>query len=519
MIEGLRFTDDDLHPVPRRDGAWVLDESQRYQIRAPGGPCEARLAGRPIPWDKSLGGLRIQLPMAVGRMDLDLRRGGQRWLLPLQIRPAGHKLDEACWQALLGDLEGWLPGLVTGAEGPKVGQVGLSGVAAPLLAEAVLPLVPALERALRMLFEAPRMRVRDRLEEVPLHRTRAADRETTAWLCRHPKDAAWLDPDKSLELGSTPPNLPHRTTTDTLDHPANRHVAWLLLAVIRRLDETARALQGVSGSKLTDTQAWTHARASAMTQAAARLRRLHRRSFLRSLRPVPASESAMLVVMDQPLYARVHRLCRRVIATRFQLEAGPEASATRPSFDLYELWCFLAVKRALQAHLGPSFTWQAKRLSKLLRLDSHGTGAVFTASNKGATLQLLFNPRFPSALSKVDRKGRQSISSERRPDIVLTWARGQVRRWLVLDAKYTVLSQNLGKALESAHIYRDALRWPAFGGRCAGAWLLAPQRTADADLWFQPGFHQEHGLGVLELRPGSAPPDTTNARIASILPA
>ena len=517
MIPGLRITDPQGQAVPRRGGAWVLDEAQVYQLRAPGGPFQATLAGRPIPWEKT--GLRLDLPMAVGRMDLSLVAAGYRTVLPLEIRPAGSKLDEACWEALLADLEAWLPGLTTGAEGSRVGQVGLTGVSAPLLAEALLPLIPALERTLRALLEASRRRVRDRLEEVPLHRTKAVDRETMAWLCRHPREAAWLDPELALEQKGAPPSLPHRTTMDTLDHPANRHVAWLVLRVVQRMDETAHALNAVTGSKLTDTAAWAHARADALRAAASRLRRMHRRSFLRALRPAPATESAMLVVMDQPLYARVHRLCRRLLAARFSLETGSEATATRPSFHLYELWCFLAVKRVLEDALGPSFQWRAAGLGKMLKLDGSGTGAVFTASNKAATLQLLFNPRFPSALRKLKGRGPRSISSERRPDIVLTWATGQTRRWLVLDAKYRVGSQNLGQALESAHIYRDALRWPAFGGHCAGAWLLAPRRTTDADLWFQEEFHQEHGLGVLELRPGTAPPDTTNTRLASILPA
>jgi len=412
-------------------------------------------------------------------MNLSLVADGHRTVLPLEVRPAGSKLDESCWEALLADLEAWLPGLTAGAEGPRVGQVGLTGVAAPLLAEALLPLIPALERALRALLEAPRHRVRDRLDEVPLHRTKAVDRETMAWLGRHPAQYAWLDPVLALEQKGTPPSLPHRTTTDTLDHPANRHVAWLLLQVVKRLDETASVLDKVTGSELTGTTAWTSVRAKALRGAAHRLGQMHRRSFLRALRPAPASESAMLVVMDQPLYARVHRLCRRLLAARFSLEAGPEASASRPSFHLYELWCFLAVKRIVEEALGPSFRWRAAGLGKLLSLNGSGTGATLTARKGASILRLLFNPRFPSVLRMPKGRGPRSISSERRPDIVLTWQRGATRRWMVLDAKYRVGFQNLGQALGSAHIYRDALRWPAMGGHCQGTWLLAPQRGND----------------------------------------
>ena len=515
MIPGLRITDKQGHAAPRRGGAWLLDEAQTYTLRAPGGPYQASLAGRPIPWGR--GGISLELPMAVGRMELSLVADGHRTVLPLEVRPAGSKLDEACWEALLADLEAWLPGLTAGAEGPRVGQVGLVGVAAPLLAEALLPLIPALERALRALLEAPRHRVRDLLEDVPLHRTKAVDRETMAWLCRHPSQAAWLDPELALEQKGSPPSLPHRNTTDTLDHPANRHVAWLLLQVMKRLRETAGELERVTGSELTNTTAWSSARSSALRGAAERLDRMHRRSFLRALRPAPASESAMLVVMDQPLYARVHRLCRRLLAARFSLETGPEANSTRPSYHLYELWCFLAVKRIVEEALGPPFRWRAGGLGKLLSLNGSGTGATLTARNGASVLRLLFNPRFPSVLKKPKGRGPRSISSERRPDIVITWQRGAVRRWMVLDAKYRVGGQNLGQALGSAHIYRDALRWPAMGGHSEGAWLLAPRRSDDSDLWFQEPFHDEHGLGVLELRPGTQPPPATIERITRVL--
>jgi hypothetical protein len=85
----------------------------------------------------------------------------------------------------------------------------------------------------------------------------------------------------------------------------------------------------------------------------------------------------------------------------------------------------------------------------------------------------------------------------------VTWAPAAgTPRWLALDAKYRTGRANLADAFTSVHLYRDALRWPEFGGAAAGAWLLAPARSPDAALWFDEGFCRAHGLGVLRLAPG-----------------
>ncbi|NOY27173.1 MAG: DUF2357 domain-containing protein, partial [Oligoflexia bacterium] len=362
-------------------------------------------------------------------------------------------------------------------------------------------------------------RMRDRLEDLPLHRTRAADRETVAWLARRPREAGWLDPVRSLELSGPPPAVCQRVTRDTLDHPANRYVNWLIDRLVRRLAQTATALEAHTGSELNDTRSWVLARAAALRVWSDRLDRLRRRSFLRDLPKRPASEGAMLVVLDHPLYSRVHRLARRVLSARFALDSGPQAAATRPSFELYELWCFLAVQRVLNDHLGTGFRWSHRGMDRLLCLDGTGGGAAFCATDGSRHLELLFNPTFASVLRPTPSHGRISLSSERRPDLVLSWTGPGVRRFVIFDAKYRAGAANLGDAMQSAHIYRDALRWPDRGGRCEGAWLLAPRRSEDADLWFQPAFHQDHGFGVLELRPGRIVGPVARARLCAVLQA
>lgn len=464
-------------------------------------PTSVRLDGVPLKWTAR--GASICVPFTVGRTRLDLLRGPLSWTLTLRVLPAPHKVAPTTWAALLTDLETWLPGLVVGGEEAGVGGVGTVGVGGPLLAAALLPLVPELERALEHLIAGPRRRTLDHLEERALHRTRAADRETVAWLARHPRDAAWLDPARAVELAGPPPTLWQRGTIDTLDHPANRHVCWLLDKVHAVLHTTADALDGWNDSQLTDGKTWRQSRAVALRVAANRLGRRRRRSFLRQVRAVPGSESALLVVMDHPVYARVHRLARRIVAARFSLSANDASAPTRPSFTLYELWTFLAVQRHLAATLGPAWHWRTTGLGRLLR--GTGAGAAFHGAHQEHTVDIQFNPTFRS-LWTADTAGPHSISAEYRPDIVVSWQHGAHQGWRVYDAKYRVGNQALGAAMSSAHVYRDALRWPAFGGRCTGAFLLAPRAasTGPTAAWTTPELHAAAQVGVVVARPGAA---------------
>src|SRR5690606_197209 len=91
---------------------------------------------------------------------------------------------------------------------------------------------PTLRAALQSILDEPRARTRTRVEEVPLPMVRRADGATIRWLSRHPEAAAGMRGDYDV-----PPLVPQRLASETLDHPANRYLAWL----VRRIEEALRA--------------------------------------------------------------------------------------------------------------------------------------------------------------------------------------------------------------------------------------------------------------------------------------
>jgi hypothetical protein len=177
-------------------------------------------------------------------------------------------------------------------------------------------------------------------------------------------------------------------------------------------------------------------------------------------------------------------------------------AAVRPSFTLYELWCFLAIQRQLERVL-PGWNWSSKKLTSILIPTGTGTGAQYKAiDDGGSALTLDFNPKFNGYFNRSG-KPRWSLSGERRPDIIVTLKpQGREGAWLCLDAKYRAGRTNLAAAFQSAHIYRDSLRYDGFGGPCRAAALLAPSNSEDVDEWFSPEFLNRFKTGIWELKPG-----------------
>ncbi len=75
--------------------------------------------------------------------------------------------------------------------------------------------------------------------------------------------------------------------------------------------------------------------------------------------------------------------------------------------------------------------------------------------------------------------GFSSISGERRPDIVVTVSSPAGRSFIVIDAKYRVGREWVLEGTESAHMYRDCLRWE---GRKTDLSVLLVTRGGGAPL-------------------------------------
>ncbi len=490
-------------PVSLRDGRWVIEEARRYQLIGP--VKEAWLGARPLP-STARGLFELVTDHVVGHTHVTVRDvHGQRRSVPVHIEPRADKLSPDLWLAMVAELEGFLEGVTVGGAGARHGAVGLEGAALPLLAESLLPLVPSLLAAFADVLAELRLRERTRVTPRPLPSARRVDAESLRWLVRHPEVAAWTSP--WHEPVGEPPWIPLRTAHDTLDHPANRYVAWLIDRVSRTLGAVADQLsRQARHPQAGEAGPWCEVRARRLEHAAQQLGSALRASPLATLPRAPASEAALLVVLDDPRYARMHRIGRRFLAPRFRLRATELPAPVAPSYTVYELWTLLAMATRLQQAL-PAWSWSWRHLEALVSTAT-GSGAHLQGRGpRGEQLGLWFNRRFVSSLQRTTQSS-WSVSKERRPDLCVTYRDARTQRWLALDAKYRTGATNLGDAFASAHVYRDALRWEGLGGPPLAALLLAPAPTPEASLWFSEPFLRDHGCGVWVLRPGLPPTGT-----------
>jgi PD-(D/E)XK nuclease superfamily len=312
------------------------------------------------------------------------------------------------------------------------------------------------------------------------------------------------------------PYIPQDATHETTDHPVNRYVAWFVARIAQVLGELADALERAARNPRLqpDTTQWCRARACAAASGADELLVTLRRTFLGSLSPMSATETALLAVQDDPVYARAHALARPFLSPRFRLRESLDGgeSPIRPSFELYELWTLLAVQQALAEVLdGWVWTWHPVPGNELLA--GFGPGAIFTARREdGERLDIRYNVTFPGYLARGNSE-RYSISGERRPDIVISLERPEgVRSWICIDTKYRVRREAVADAFASLHIYRDSLRWDKFSGPCRSGLLLVPAVDTECAPWFTDEFRGRFGIGAWRLTPGE-PSDAALGRL------
>ena len=310
-----------------------------------------------------------------------------------------------------------------------------------------------------------------------------------------------------MELDGNGPKIPVRRSIDSIDHPANQYVAWLLYRVTKKIQAIKKFLDTLAKSRAgsDETSVWCEARSLRIEAWLGRIEKIVKNSFLSSIERKPASESALLTIFDDPVYARIHSMGRLFLSPLFTLEKsqGDLSAAVKPNYTIYEIWCYLALFNALQKHLR-DWKWQNGGLTKLLSLTGTGAGATISAKSPSGdmVLELLFNPVFVGYHARTN-KARWSLSGERRPDFVISLKRkGTEGTWIFLDAKYRIGRSNLADAFQSVHIYRDSLRYDGYGGKCRAGCLLSPSMTADAKEWFSKAFRNEHCAGVWELKPG-----------------
>jgi hypothetical protein len=277
------------------------------------------------------------------------------------------------------------------------------------------------------------------------------------------------------------------TSTPTFDTPANRALLALTRRVLAALVDVrghvdALALAGDREEQLARMQR----RNQDLCELQERLRLLLVKPPLSEVTFAQTTAAGLTQMAAHPLYSRAWRLGSMALATGVEGDSEPDMLHVSHSWGIYETWCYQAVLQTV-AHTFGTGASQCVPEAVSAQLAHR-----FILAG-GQQLELYFQAQFRAESAPASRVG-WSISRERWPDILLVMRAGQEYRSMVLDAKWRSGRDNVLQAMESAHIYHDALR--VADRRPSPCVLLLPGEGAVPSLGTL-DFIQKHGVGAL----------------------
>ncbi|MEO7152307.1 MAG: DUF2357 domain-containing protein [Burkholderiaceae bacterium] len=422
-----------------------------------------------------------------GRVTLHVvATGGVRTRYALDIGPSPSKSGADCFADMVAAIRHFDQALLGGTSEATMafGRAGQPGrYADAVLLARMRQHGPGFLDALVNVARAPHRSVCADLQMLPLSRIRRLhpgalrDRRVAALA------GASADPTTAFETI----RIHSLTSVPTFDTPANRALLGLLQrfrATLIRLGHKVQAL-GLGGPQEEQAQRVGRRMIELQTLGSRVDKLLMAAPFIDVSNP-STTAAGLTQVAAQPKYGRAYRLGCRALTCHVDGQDDADELHVNHSWGIYETWCYLAVLEAIGKAVGVA--------------PVAGTPRAVTAElaytvvlPQGGELEILFQGVFPSSSPWAGRSG-WSISRERRPDIVLVARRAGQHRAMVLDAKWRSGKNNVLAAMESAHLYHDALR--IAGGPPSPCLLLLPGAPSVAALEEQ-SFIDAHGVGAI----------------------
>lgn len=404
----------------------------------------------------------------------------------LDVSPSPAKSGQAEFDEMVSDIRAFDQGLLGGTSSASM-QFGHSGAPGRFGLDILLARLrthgPSFLGAVETIASSPHRSLAAEAKLLPLSRVRRLhhsslqDRRLAALAVGHVPASDSLD---SLRINS-------QTSAPTFDTPANR----ALLALLRRFRAAVNSMQAnVQGLKLgspPEEQSFRiERRLEDLRGLETRAHKLLAGPMFSEVSSGETTAAGLTQIAAQPVYSRAYRIGSRALATGIEGDDSADQLHVTPSWGIYETWCFIQV---------------VEGVSKVTA--KHGSAAASTAVaaercvsfslDEGATLEVLFQATFPALRPSSKRLG-WSLSRERRPDIVLIRASSTGRKALVLDAKWRSGRDNVLDAMQSAHIYHDALR---IGSQVPAACLLLLPGTSAVPELEAIEFIHAHGVGTV----------------------
>lgn len=278
-------------------------------------------------------------------------------------------------------------------------------------------------------------------------------------------------------------------TDSTLNTQENRFVKYTIGRIAERLRSVLIRIQrdNVSQSEL-----------DALDEYAKQLEVLRRNSFFSPIGKFEGFKQESMVLQQRSGYAQVYRYWI-MLQNGLALIDGDNAVGVQPVWKLYELWCFLKVKRLVEETLGldrhdpddRAFIQEdmAKAFDPFRGGDLTGS-TTYTNKQNGDRIEIGYQYEFES---RVRDTRTQSLTVVQIPDIVMhIHKKDDITLTYLFDAKYRVRGIDddhdmeakdypVEDTLNQMHRYRDSIYYKrsdhnSYAKEVVGGYILFPGR-------------------------------------------
>ena len=424
-----------------------------------------------------------------GRVTVDIVAPGEQatgYRYFLDVSPSPAKSGQAAFDEMVADIRAFDQSLLGGISSAsmefghsgKPGRHGLDILLARLRAHG-----PDFLSTVESIASSPHRSLAAEARLLPLSRIRRLhpsslqDRRLAALAIGH---APGIDAVDSLQVNS-------QTSTPTFDTPANR----ALLRLLRRFRASVTSMQDSVkelklGSPPEEQCLRIVRRLEDLRKLETRAHKLLLGALFSEVSSGETTAAGLTQISALPTYSRAYRIGCRALATGIEGDNAADHLHVPPSWGIYEAWCFIQVLQAVRI------------VTQKQGTDANSTAVAaercmsFSLDN-GTSLEVLFQATFPALKPSSKRLG-WSLSRERRPDIVLIHHGEDGSKAFVLDAKWRSGRENVLDAMQSAHIYHDALRID--GHAPTFSLLLLPGTSAVPELEAVE-FIKTHAIGAV----------------------
>jgi hypothetical protein len=409
----------------------------------------------------------------------------------LSVVPAQAKLDGDVYERMLDEVYRFDAALAVGTES-TVFDAGASGRFSSSHVEyaRLRSYLPALLSALEDLRRRPLSRLRHARATVGIREVRRIDARTVRRALQNPSTAAFVCAEAATATDATAARFDVSRSNTDHDHPANRLLAAMLQRLLRRIRQVADFLRALPDDTDQATRTHQYPRVQRRLDLLAQFENAVRRALARApfslLGRFEYTPAGLTAIASQPNYAWAYRLAWKATRPGIADAARDERLWCSPTWEIYERWCFLKMRDAVER------VWPQLGL----RMRSRGGDRIELAGRSDdLQVRLLLQKTF-LAWDDAGSSDFRSVSRRRAPDIVLLVSRADRATFVVLDAKYSTRRENVLTAMASAHIYRDSLRWNGMPPR---ACVLLVPRGGGAPWLESETWIESNGSGVLAL--------------------